>query len=1048
MVGVYVAATAVLAAGTVVLVRDRQDDGGGNRTIAVSELPDLAPMPYPTVIDIEDSPSGTIGTQFEVSATSFSADPVAKVDLYDGARRVARVDASTSSSSSSDRSSASITYPALSVGSHVLHAEVTDTKGKVSKSPTATVAVTAAPTNRGVVAIEDKKAGKVSEAVPADSPEVVSIPVTPEAGETIALMAERIGVTPAQIALTREVGGEVDDIPGLKPTVKIPAGALALVSVKPNAGAAPSSKAVIVDNPVTGVPGTMSLTAKADGCDAVLTSSNGKGKVSYFDGNAGATGWAEVGQTDGDGDLKLVAPTPGTHVYFARTATRTSQSVSVRVPFSCGGETGWSGDARIVDSKLYLPPKAIGRVYLYLQVDGNTGVRIPEDKGLQGRALNAGYVTDISSLLPDLAGLAGSTAELSVWSAGEFPMEVAKGSLKVPEGRTLVEIVGEPGAIDLVAEVPKQGINPLSSPTGVVLFHQDKELTFQWESASNRVDEVLWQVVSKSPSDGTSPESSAVLVAGISEAGDAADGTGKAGSFSFDTKDIPGHGQKIDPDAIKKLTVVKPAVTPGTLHSLKGQSVAKPVAEGLVAAAAAGAGAGTEAIELPGPGAQLFVRVTANPNGPAMGTSSNVVSVTLPTPEPPESAGTSVNMKIDSFSLDPGRAPSSEYVGCAYITMPPYYGDRTLDRKDPRNAAHLVYQEGSGVYCFVPPPPPADDDDCDLDFLGVVGEVGCQAYELTVMISDATTELFKSVYDGISKAYNGVIDGLVDLAGKFNPVCIALKQASKDAAEACVKTSEAVASAIISAVLASFGLPPKLPTLAQLEAIAKGELAALAVALMEQYGVPCSTLKASPEVNEAVDLAGGNVNGYDVREVVADPCLAMVKSLINQATKAVSKKLSATTAAATQLPDFPGLYGFSMKPVRQSLPDPMIVNMTMSPVDPKVDATGLECGVALVPSAPALGGYPDPFTGVTFLKVKEDAPVDGKGSFSGSAAMSSYATEANGFPGPPLSTRLKDLDVTVSVDQAPRGAEGVSYYYDACRAAKGSVTERVRPAEP
>ena len=62
----------------------------------------------------------------------------------------------------------------------------------------------------------------------------------------------------------------------------------------------------------------------------------------------------------------------------------------------------------------------------------------------------------------------------------------------------------------------------------------------------------------------------------------------------------------------------------------------------------------------------------------------------------------------------------------------------------------------------------------------------------------------------------------------------------------------------------AFGLPPSLPTSAQVKALADGEVALLAVELMKQAGIPCDSLKADPAFAAELDegVPPGKVQAY------------------------------------------------------------------------------------------------------------------------------------------------------------------------------------------
>lgn len=1039
-IAAYVVASVVLVAGVAVFALDRvgsDGDGGGDR--GATELPVLAPMPFASVVTVDGGGTGPVGTEFQVAATSYGEEPAARVDLYDGGRRVG----TATPDPESPNAAVPLTFPALSVGPHALHVEVTDAAGNVSLSPVEQVDVVVAAPPGAVVAVDPAGNPLPGQDVVTEAPDV-PVPVVPDEGETLGAFADRLDVDLEQLAVYQPALADeaLVPVPDLGPDDTIPPGSEVVAAVRPDAGfdALTSGSALaggVAGRPVVPDARVMGLAAEADGCGAVLTASSSDGPVTFFDGAAGVAGWAEVGRTDGDGELALPTLSPGAHSFFARTEQLTSATVSVKVPVSCSADTGWTGDAKIVDGRLYLAPAALGPVYLYLQVDGGTGVRIPADPGSQGRAVNAGLVTDIRDLLPDLTQETAARAELEVWRASEFPSMVGQGTLTLPPGLTVADVVGLPGAIDLRAEVPDGAVG-ISTPQGVTLGHADEDLSFTWEAASSEVDEVLWEVLSGPPTK-VAPGGPAVLAAGISDAGAAEDGTGTQGTFGFSTADIPGHeqvGGDDPPLPVESTTAeVVPALVPSGLRLLDGSAFVRPV-EGEVPPDISPIIAA-----LPGPGALVYVRVTANPKGPALGTSSNAVTVRLPSPEPPESAETGVRMQIDEMTLDPGRAPNPSYGSCAIIKLPPKYtGD--FWEKNPKNAAHLVYTSGNGTYCYAPPPPP---EGCLLeDYVPVVGELVCDVAALHEAATDLIVDLVTAVYSGVALVYNGIIDTAVRLAGELNPLCIALDEVDDASSGTCEEVSQAVARAAISAVLAAFGLPPRLPTAEQLMAIAEGELENLAVILMEQAGVPCSAIKADPDVIEAIQTAdelGVKIDGVensDIATVAADPCLAFARFMIKTVRKGVTKLLAQRTAQATGLPDFSYLTGFEMKPEPRSLPVPMTVTVAASPVDPTVDATGMVCDESLLPSA-GPEGYPGPFIRYSPIRLTEEAPVDGKGRWVGTGVMSNYLPSSN------FAKALTDLDVTVSISMAEDTAD--HYSYGRCQEGEGSVTERVRPPD-
>ena len=118
-VGVYVAALAVLIAGVVPLVRQ------GNGKVTAAAVPgEQAVMPFPTAIDVGRS-TVSVGDVTTVSVGGTSTKGITTIDLYDGGRRVSTVRPPKGQFISQ------VAYPALEVGPHALHAEVTDGKETV-----------------------------------------------------------------------------------------------------------------------------------------------------------------------------------------------------------------------------------------------------------------------------------------------------------------------------------------------------------------------------------------------------------------------------------------------------------------------------------------------------------------------------------------------------------------------------------------------------------------------------------------------------------------------------------------------------------------------------------------------------------------------------------------------------------------------------------------------------------------------------------------------------------------------------------------------------
>jgi hypothetical protein len=979
MVGAYVAATAVLAAGVILLVRETSDDTASSAPAPEAEL---ASMPFPSTIAIPGAARGSVGDQVTIQAIGFSPDPVAKIELYDGGRHVA------SAIAGPDGDPGLLTYPALAVGQHLLHAEVEDETGKVSKTPATPFEVFAAqpPTQPVFVPEGGERPDQDATGDPAPLPvgDDLQVEVVAEPGETPEELAARFGVEPDQVTATAPEGSAPTEPEPLEPGAPIGERTGVQIRVARDAGLAELLAGdAVVTNPAGSSSG-LQLAATATRCTVELESSGAQGRVTLYTATAGTTGWAQVGSTGKDGSLELKTVAPGPHVYFARSGTAESGSVQVVVPAGCAEDVGWTGDARIVDGILSVPPELVsgpglqpgkgGQLYLYLSVDGRPAVRIPSEAPY----FAAGYTTDISALLPEVAG---SRLDLEVWGGGDAPIKQAEGKLRVPDGQTMADIIGQPGLLELEATSSTGGtITNDQYGQRVDTTYDDVNVTYGWNASSSSVDEVMWQVVSdpKTASNINDPDlvSPFIVAAGISKRSDAS-GPGSTGTFTIDTAVIPGHeevearrqevqaNEPADPvtashEAPGGGTLVQPAVTTRTLGSLGTMTAVTPLGPDLPEQLTA-----ADLVSLPGPGATVYVRVVANPNGPAVGKGSNPVRLELPTPQPPEMGATGLTLDARSLEVDPGRAPNPKARLCGVVTLP----DPALDPapappatsgaagqptpSTPFNASYenmrMVYAGGSGTYCREPVAP---DDGCWAEFV----PYACDAWEVATDAFEVLLELTKLAYHFTSQIYTGVVDTVVLVLSKANPLCTAFDVAGEDdAADGCEKVTGIITRVAIAVVAAYFGIPPTLPTLEQLEAMGKGELAILAVELMKYFGMPCDTIKADPSLAEAI-LAAGDAAGQGAEaKAITDPCLAIAEYLIKEAVSVAKGQVAASVSNATGLPEFTGVPGFELKPDPAAFAEPVKVDYQADVVKFDADTSGLACTVQVVRSTPTPG---------------------------------------------------------------------------------------------
>ncbi|MBP9622159.1 MAG: hypothetical protein KBE43_14280, partial [Candidatus Microthrix sp.] len=133
----YVTAGAVLIAGVAVQIRHHAD--GGREQTEAAPAAVYAAMPFEATMSQVSAPVTTVGGSMMFSVGGFSKSGIDHIDLYDGARMVAR------SPGPKYSSEASLSAPALSAGEHLVHAELVDGKGHVTKTAPSTVGVAPGP---------------------------------------------------------------------------------------------------------------------------------------------------------------------------------------------------------------------------------------------------------------------------------------------------------------------------------------------------------------------------------------------------------------------------------------------------------------------------------------------------------------------------------------------------------------------------------------------------------------------------------------------------------------------------------------------------------------------------------------------------------------------------------------------------------------------------------------------------------------------------------------------------------------------------------------
>ncbi|MCB1247149.1 MAG: hypothetical protein KDB69_07785, partial [Acidimicrobiia bacterium] len=769
-VGVYLVATAVLAAGVAVLVRDQDDRDAKAPTARLGEM---APMPFASSITPVGATSGRVGDTLFFQTQGYTSDEVVSVELWDGGSRVETqsVDGGTS---------ALVSLPALSVGPHAVYAKVIDAAGQESLTAPTTVDIVANGTGP-----------------------VAPVEVSADDNETVEHLARRLDVDIDRIAVTVAGQGEAS-AEDVKPLSLGPADVIpvdAIVSAQPDGDegleAAISAVPKLPDGEAAGSSkGDLSLTASAEGCAVVLGVAGASGTVDLWDGAGANVGWLRVAQREGSGKVTIPAVSPGVHLYFATAGADQTTPIAVTMPATCTKALGWTGDVSITDGILTVN-RAVpnGRLWLYLQVDGGTAVRVPAEGSLPA----VGPHTDIGSLLPPLEG---SSLTVELWHGDEFlDRLVAKGSLEVPDGGSITDVVGESRMLQL----------KLTDPTGPgadILGTQDRKLTFTW-SAGPRIEAVLFQVlVDDHPITQTTLPPNAIIATGV--AARSAAGTTGSGTFTVDTATIPGRA-KTGRDAASAAAAY-PAPTPQVIGTTIAQGskpvTVTPINPGTVARQ-------TEApvlIDLPSYGEDVWVRAIGLIAGSGVTTASNTVRIRLPVPQGVNGTGVDFVSGTDfgDTAWTPGHLPVRSFENCVWADVgwngPVNFGkyvDRSPHGQISKIEAMSVAYPDDGTYCpkDFPPPPPPSEAECGI------AQVFCDFWDGVVEFGSDVLTAIEAVYTFVSTVMSTVVSKISKAVAKYSGVCGALEKVASGSEKTCGAVLEMATNAAISAVLASVGVP-------------------------------------------------------------------------------------------------------------------------------------------------------------------------------------------------------------------------------------------------
>lgn len=905
------------------------------------ESPRLEAWAFPSVLNVVGPQTTSVGGRVPLLASSYGASPAKRVRLFDGARLVGE------SGGSSATGSVRLDFPALSVGSHLVHVEVENESGEISRSVPVAIAVAPAAEPEAPPAAGQEQSPKPRQ-------NLIPVPVQVFAGEGAKEAAVRLGLPVDQVVVSR---------------------GRALALVAPDAGmAAITGSSAVVDRP--DLPARLALTAEPDGCGVALKASNRQGAVTFWHSSSSIPGWAEVGGATRDRVvIELLAAGP--HLFHATDDEGVSAQVQVTVPSSCAQRAGWKGDASIVNGILDTPA---GAGWLLLSVDGRPWLRVPQSPS-QNLPLYPG--ADVSAYLP---ALGGHRLDLEVWKGTkEFEnpptAPLATGSLTVPEGMSLADIVGEPSALTLTSA------DISNYPPVIDTGHDHRSIDFSWTAASSRVDRVVWQVIAGPiDRDDLSLVPPGLIAAGTAEAdgGTQKDG-GRTGTFSIDTAKIPLDASEplsseydATPAQPAVAQVLAPPIDAASAPTLAGAKYGKvtPVT-GLSSAV-------MNPVTLPHEGDEVHVRVLTDPKNPWA--ASAPVTLKLPTHETKSS---NVSVTLDEVRVDAGRAPYAPAMGCVYVAVPwqghqlrpqmPSGMFQTAEAWDAYYekssiATASAYYPVSGVHCpgeFAPA-------ECD--------DVICGAIEFVVDAAGAVVGFIIEAVSLVSYVYNGVITAVVEAIAKYNPLCVGLGAAGGDDA-ACASVVGIATRAAVTAALASVGLPPALPSGDALVAAASGEFAQLGADLMAAYGIPCEEVKAPAGFGDALDQASSALDAPKVGKAAEDPCLAVATLLLSSVRDQVAAEAMSTVGGASGLPSFPGVEGFSMTPDPRAELQPLRVDVKAHLTKASADGTGAVCKVRVVRPGTSGQFRSIPPWGSWVFGMAEQKPIDGKGAWAGGSAL-------------------------------------------------------------
>ena len=860
-VAAFAVALAMLAGGIVYNVAQRRDSEADKpSSSAEAALPALPPAPLSvSLTSFADDGRALIGSSPLIAVNAVGVT-ISEIHLYDGDVLVGR---QVFAAPVSPTASATFSWPAVRTGRHLLHATATgSTVDEVAHS--------------GLVRIE-----VVNGLFPVEEVRVTGN------GLSLEEAAATLGIDPA----TAVVLGE--------PTPEAPAGAP--ISVPDSGAPLPTGAALVVPaaaiaaepTPLAPTPSASGdvpvIAASIDGCVATVATAGGE-LVVYETAGSGP-GFTQLGTVSSSGPLVTNQLTPGQHVFVAGAAGAPASSAPVAVTAGpeCLAEL-WSGSATLFDGVLTVE-KPVPEVWMYVGVDGQPFQRVPAVGTVPAITGSA----DLGQLMPSLSG---EKVRLEVWQPAASPSEpatlLARSEATVPQSQALTDFLGES------VEVRLFGVNTVGNviSDGLDLAVTDSSIRLQWSASSSRVDNVLWQVLTQplggDDRNASPPMMIATGVAGVTELpGISLDDLPKGG-FPIPAEALTA-GRDIDSGQPSFALLTAPTFT--SIASIPQGAALTATELDLAALASEAAPA-----PVPAPANQVWVRALPLSGGQIIGPPSNLIPVSLFDPD----AEVPVIFNVDSLTFDPGYGANYQLDGCIRVTEVPWELDATGVPKARDLGTDMflsAFYRVPGTYCpgdWDPPP--------------CTG--ACAFFDAIVEGVNSVVSGLAATWDVVASVYNGIVTLAVEIASQLNPYCLQARVAGAiadsafdtdvgdDIGDTCTAIARVATRAVVSAVMAGFGLPPTLPTSDQLLAIAQGNLTVLAVEYLKQLGVPCDDMKLSPEeaqlVAGGVEAAGGDVPVDPSAGV--DVCGQMIGAVIGEVTKTVATALQQQVAAATGLP--------------------------------------------------------------------------------------------------------------------------------------------------